>query len=1050
MKKERRLRQCMVTLALIFIGMGLAMAQTAYTGRVVSADDNEPVIGATILIKGTQTGTITNVNGFFTLNVPSTNRVLVVSYIGMKTTEVTASQNMVIRLETEASELDELLVVAYGTARKESFTGSAEIIKPEIIERRTVANVTKALDGLVAGVQSTSGSGQPGSGASIVIRGFGSINASQSPLYVLDGIPYDGQINAINPNDIESVTILKDASAGALFGSRGANGVVMITTKRGQSGVAKVNLRASWGVASRAIPRYETLNEAGYIETIFHTYRGNYFADGETQAESARLALNAMIYGDGINPRIFGDGQMYNPFNIPANQLIDLATGKVRADATLRYSQDWLDESTAHNPLRQEYMLTASGGNEQSRYMYSLGYLNEEGLLKTTRFERFTGRANVETQLHKHLKGGFNLSYTRGNSNTANTNSSATSNVFYSAQLMAPIYPVFLLDAAGNTLYNDQGQPLFDYGDSRPSGAQTSFNSIATLYDDKYGSTNDNVSGRTFLEFGEFQNALKGLKLNINLGIDHQLATSMLYYNPYFGNAASVKGSIQRSNGKMFSYTTNQLVTYAREIGYHRLDVLAGHEFYSYNYNYLSGSKTGFPFGGLYHLDAATTVTGARSYEDTYAIQSFLSRLNYDYQDKYYFSTSFRRDGSSRFLKENRWGNFWSMGASWRVSQEEFMKSFEWIDNLTAKVSYGVQGNDNVGSFYAWQSFFDLSWSNATLPGAMVSTLENRNLKWERNGNFNTGIEARMFNRVSATIEWYRRKTDDMLLHYPMATSTGFDGYFRNVGSMENTGLEITLLGNLIRSSNLEWNLTWMGSTVRNKVLSLYDRPEIITGNQIIREGEALHSFYTAIMAGVNPANGKVIFKIEETDDDGNKYWVETEDEQEAMASRQITGNRIPLLYGSFTNDFKYRNFDLSVMCTYSIGGKMLDGVYRSMMYAYYQGQAIHVDRAKAWKYPGDVTDIPRLEFNKTYVVTDKDLVSASYFGIKNITLGYTVPSALLRLAGMESVRMFATADNLAIFSHLKGMDPQYNFTGGTTFAYTPSRTLSVGVDIRF
>jgi len=1045
-----------VLLALSFVmvfGLGAIFAQTrTITGTVTGSDDGMPIPGASVFVKGTTMGTVTQANGTYTINVPQDAETLVFSFVGMQSQEVAIAGRSVVNVFLSSSSIavDEIVVVAYGTAKKESFTGSAGVVKADKLEKRTVSNVTKALDGQVPGVQTTSGSGQPGSGSSVVIRGFGSINASQNPLYVVDGIPYDGQVNAINPNDIESITILKDASAGALYGARGANGVIIITTKKGEAGDTKVNLKATWGIASRAIPRYETLDEAGYIETIFHTYRGNYFAGGDTQENAATKAINAMINGQGSNARIFGANEKYNPFNFPASELIIPETGKVRPDATLRYNEDWLDEMTARNPLRQEYTLTVSGGSGKNKHMYSLGYLNEEGLLKTTNYERFTGRMNLDTEFSKHVKGGLNLSYARGESNASQTSASATSNVFYSAQLMAPIYPVHELDVDGNILYDDKGKPLFDYGSTRPSGAQSSFNSIATLYDDKYGSTNDNVSGRTNLEIGNFSGILEGLKFNLNLGIDNQLATSMTYYNPYFGNAEATKGSISKSNARMFSYTTNQILSYDRTFGDHHLDLLVGHEVYDFTYDYLAGSKTGFPFGGLFELDAATTITSARSYKDTYSIQSVLSRFNYDFQDKYYFSASYRKDGSSRFKKEHRWGDFWSAGASWRISNESFMQDIDWIDNLTVKASYGVQGNDNVGTLYAWQAFYDLTWSNSTLAGALVSSLENKEVKWEKNGNLNIGVEAKLFNRLSATIEWYERKTEDMLLLYPKATSTGFDGYYRNAGSMKNTGFEIALTGEIVKFNDFTYTLNLMGSTINNKVLSLAGRDEIVSGNYIIREGEDINSFYVTDVVGVNPENGNRIYRVWELDGDGNKVYSESENETLANNSKIISGSRIPDLYGSFTNEFKYKGFDLSILCTYSIGGKILDNVYRSMLYSYYPGQAIHVDRAKAWKYPGDITDIPRLQFTKTYLVGNKDLIDASYLSIKNITLGYTLPSRLANVAGIESVRLFAVGDNLLLFNKLKGMDPQYNFSGGTNFIYTPIRTISLGVDLKF
>ncbi len=977
MKKLTYLLFCLI------LGIGMATAQTTkVTGTVISADDNEPIIGASIVVKGTMVGTVTDFDGAFSLDVPSSAKTLVVSYVGMKTQEIEVKSNLRILMQTDNQSLDEVVVVAYGTAKKESFTGSAEIIKNEKIEKRTVANVSKALDGLVAGVQTTSGSGQPGSGSSVVIRGFGSIKASQNPLYVVDGIPYDGNINAINPNDIESMTVLKDASAGALYGSRGANGVVMITTKKGKDGALLVNLKANWGIASRAIPRYETMDERGYLETIFQSYKNDQIASNGLSPEAASVAaLTAM--GSGAKA-IFGTNQMYNPFNFPIAELIDPVTGKVRSDATLRYHEDWMDEATANNPLRQEYVLNMSGSQNKTKYMFSLGYLNEDGLLKTTNFQRYTGRINVDTEYKNWLTAGLSTNFAHTKSNTSQTSTSASSNIFYSAQLMAPIFPVHQLDE--------------------------------------------------------------------NFGFDYVNRNNFTYYNPYFGNAASVKGMLAKSNYRYFSYTFNQLLTYDRKFNdKHHIDFLAGHEYYDYEVSSLSATKSGFPFGGIYELAGATTITDASSLKDSYTIESYLFRANYDYMDKYYLSASFRTDGSSRFNKDYRWGKFWSVGANWRMNNEAFLSDVDWLNNLSVKASYGVQGNDNVGTLYAWQSFYDLGWPNASMSGALVSSLENTNLKWEQNGNLNVGVEAKVFDRFSASIEWYNRKTTDMLLDYPMASSLGFDSYLKNIGSMRNTGWDITLNGRLVNTNDFTWDLTLMGSTIKNKVLHLADKPEIISGNYIIKEGETINSFYTAKSAGVDPATGSQLYWVWDTDENGNpgEPYISS-NINKATASKQIMGSRIPNLYGSFTNDFKYKGFDLSIMCTYSIGGKVLDSVYNTFMYGNYVGQAKHKNLERAWKQPGDITDVPKIEIGKAYPITDADLINASYLAIKNITLGYSLPTRLTKGMFMKEIRFTATADNLVLFSHLKGMDPQYNFSGGTTFVYTPSRTISFGVDVKF
>ncbi len=1037
---------------LAFVGIQICFSQTReVTGTVIDKHDKSPLPGVSVVVKSNPgAGVATDVNGKFALKV-NDGDVLVFSFIGMKPQEVTVKgqSNFNIEMELANEALDEVMVVAYGTTKKESFTGSAEIVKTEKLTKRPVANVTKALDGMVTGVQTTSGSGQPGSGASIVIRGYGSISASQTPLYVVDGIPYAGSISSINPNDIESLTVLKDASAGALYGSRGANGVVLITTKKGNEGKVKVNLKANWGISSRSIPRYETLNEAEYLEVVFQSYKNDKIKNGLDPHSASLEALKAMKSG---STAIFGKNEQYNPFNYSITELIDPETGKVRPDAQLKYSEDWMDEAMKSNPLRQEYVASFTGGNEKTKYMFSLGYLDEEGLLKTTDFKRYNGRMNIDSKVTQWLKTGINANYSRNESNTAVENSSGGSNVWFSAQLMAPIFPVFEKDAAGQTIFDNLGKPVFDYGSNRPAGASADWNTIATLYDDCYSTKSDNLSGRVFAELGNLQNGpLQGLKFSVNYGFDLINSAGMTYYNPYNGNSVSVKGSLSKATARTFTYTLNELLSYERKFNKHHLNVMVGHEFYKYQYDYLGASKTGFPFGGLYELDAATTISSASSYQHNYAVESILSRLNYDFDDKYYLSASFRTDGSSRFHEDNRWGNFWSVGANWRISNESFMSNADWVNNLSVKASYGVQGNDNLNTgYYAWQSFYDLGYPNANMSGAVITSLENKELKWEKNANLNIGIETRLFNRFSASIEWYQRKTTDMLMSFPMASSLGFDDYNKNVGSMRNRGWDISLSGNLIQTDNFNWNLTLLGSTIQNKVLKLADKPEIINGSYIIREGETLNSFYTASAAGVDPATGKQLYWAWQ-DTDGNEVApYKTDDMAVATQNKKIQGSRIPDLYGSIANEFRFKGFDLSMLCTYSIGGKVLDGVYNTLLYGNYVGNAKSKHLKRAWTKPGDITDIPRIEIGKSYIITDNSLVDASYFALKNITLGYTLPDKFMKRIGIESVRFTATADNVFILNHLKGMDPQYNFTGGTNFGYVPTRTISFGMDVTF
>lgn len=1019
----------------------------------IKDNNGDPVIGASIQVKNTGIGTITDYNGQFSLNNVPENGILIISYIGYDTEEIPVNKkkNLQIVMKENTKQLEEIVVVAYGTAKKSSFTGSAEVVKQDRIEKRVVADVSKALEGTVAGVQSTSGSGQPGSGASMVIRGFGSISASNTPLYVVDGVPFDGALNTINPNDIESVTVLKDASAGALYGSRGANGVVMITTKRGErdDNQISINLKANWGISSRAIPKYETVNEAEYLELAFEAYKNELiYTEGIDPLLAGTQAIEVM---KGMAKGVLGYNEEYNPFNMPLQELINPITGKINPTAQLKYHEDWKDELSNHNPLRQEYQLSVTGGNKKTQYMISMGYLDEVGLLQTTEFERYTGRVNIDTQAKKWFKTGFNASFAQTSTNYNSASGSVISNLWYTSQIMAPIYPVYEHNTDGSLKTDANGNKIYDYGKNRIALANS--NAIALLHEDKENNTRDNLSARTYIqlstnddEYGIF----KGFSLMANLGLDYFNTHEMSYSNPYTGNAATTAGSLTKAVQRQLSYTFNQLLTYQRNIRSHSLDVMIGHEYYELKQQFLGAQKTGFPFGGLYELSAAATLSGASSQTDKYAIESFLSRVNYNFAQKYYFSASFRTDGSSRFHKDSRWGKFWSLGTSWRISEESFMKKYDWVNNLTLKASFGSQGNDNIGSYYAYQSLYNMGLSNGSLNGAGINSLENKDLKWEKNENLNIGIEARLFNRLSLTAEFFNKHTKDLLLNMPKATSSGFDAYPANIGSMRNMGLDVTATVDILKNSDLKWTLIAMGSHIRNKILKLADKPEIISGSNIFKEGETVNSFYLPISAGVDPLTGNQLYWVDHDKNSNIVSKYKTDDVTLTANSREIVGNRIPDLYGSITNDFSYKGIDFSILTTYSIGGEMLDGVYGSMMNVGYKGYVWHKNALRRWQQPGDITDIPKIMWDQQLRVTDKDLINASYFAIKNITLGYTFPKDWLTKIKMDNIRVYATANNLTLFSHLKGMDPQYNFTGTVGYTYTPSRTYSIGIDIKF
>ena len=1038
----------------LFAMIGLATAQTRVQGVVLSQEDNEPIVGASILVKGTTIGTVTDMDGRFTLTgIPSSARTLVVSYVGMKTQEVAIRSNVRVTLSTDAEVLDDVIVVAYGTAKKSSFTGSAANVDNKKLEMRPITSVTNGLEGQATGVLMTSASGQPGSTGSIRIRGYGSINASSAPLYVVDGIPFDGSLSSINPSDIESMTILKDASAGALYGARGANGVVMITTKQGKEGKTNVTWRSTVGWSERAQKPYDMLNQKEFVQLSYEAIRnGLIFNSGYSWADAeaaARASLGGSSYLGG------SAGEQYNPFkNYSWSELIDPATGLVRDDAKSVYDEQWMD-NLLRTGFRQEHQMNVNGGTEKTKYMISLGYLNEDGILKTTGFERYTGRANVNSQVTDWFQANLNIGLSQSRQNYSDYDGSSTSNPWYSSQFVSPLFPVYLRDAAGNIVNDEFGKPTLDYGETGRPGSYNDFNPLGGLTLDKAKIQNDGASVRTGVTFGgdsDKLGAFKGLKLQVNFGADYRNTSYMGYMNMYHGNQANAGGYLKKESTRTLSYTLNQLLTYTRSFGRHNLDVLAGHEYYSYHYQNLDAAKTNL-VDGIYELRPATTTVNADSYSNDYRIESWMGRINYNFDDKYYLSASVRTDGSSRFHKDNRWGTFWSVGANWRVTKEAFMQNVSWVNNLNVKASYGEQGNDELGTLYAWQSLYSLSYANGNNIGGFVASLENKDISWEKNANLNVGIEASLFdNRVRLNAEYYNKKTKDMLLNYPMATSTGFNGYDANVGDMRNSGFEVELGLTPVRTQDFEWNLTWMGSTVNNKVLHLTkESPEIISGIRIIKEGYELNTFYMAKSAGVDPQTGAQLYWVYDKDDNGNitNEYI-TSDVAKASTSKYFLGSRIPDLYGSIGTDLTWKGLTLSVLTTYSIGGKIYDSLYAGSMNNMYYNNNWNRHALRRWTQPGDVTDVPRIEVGGKYATSDRFLVDASYFAIKNVTLSYSLPRTWMRSAGLNAVRLFGSVDNLALFTHLQGMDPQYSFSGGTNYDYTPNRTYSVGIEVNF
>ena len=1043
----KRLFSFMMVMCLISMS---ALASKTVTGRVVSASDNEPLIGASVQAIGSNQGTGTDVNGEFSLTVNDNVKQLRVSYVGYQEQIVAVASNLTIALVEEDLTLDEVMVVAYGTTKKTSFTGSAQAVNNKKIETRPITSATKALEGNVGGIQIGGSSGQPGAAPVIRIRGFGSINADQNPLYVVDGIPYDGNLSDINPNDIESMTVLKDASASALYGARGANGVIMIQTKKGAEGKTNVTWRSTVGWSNRATKRYDNVDQKEMVQLTYEALRNQaHFANGNSWAASEEIARATL--GKQLG------GELYNPFkNYTWGEIIDPATGQVRADAQSVWNEDWLDAVTRKNAFRHEHVFSVNGGTAKTKYMFSLGYLKENGILKTTSFERYSARANVDSQIKDWFSANINTSLAHSTSNFSDYDDTATSNPWYTAQFINPLFPVYLKDAQGNSVYDGDGNIQYDWGENaqRP-GNLNDFSSLGMLLLDKAYNKRDIAGLRTGLVFGsdlEKYGWRQGIKFSVNFGMDYSTRNRLFYMNSQHGNQANAGGLLYKYNYRTQSYTFNQLLTWNRSFGLHNIDFLLGHEWYAYKYNYLQAGKSNL-VDGILELRPGTSLQAADSYQIDYRINSFLSRFNYNYDDRYYLSASLRSDASSRFHKDHHTGIFWSLGANWRVSKEAFMKDVDWIHNLSVKVSYGEQGNDNLGTYYAWQSLYDLEYANGNNIGAIIASLENQEVSWEKNSNLNAGFEAALWGgRLRIDFEYFYKKTTDMLLKYPMPLSTGFDGYYDNVGNMRNTGFELNIGATPIRTNDFEWNVNVMLNKTNNKVLKLTNEsPEIISGIRVIKEGMPIYTYYMSKSAGVDPATGAQLYWAYDKDEAGNitREYV-TDDYSTATKCKYYQGSRIPKLYGSIGTDLSWKGLSLSILTTYSLGGKIYDGLYESGMDLWYISSTWHKNQMRRWQKPGDITDVPRVEIGQSYAANDRFLVDASYFAIKNITLAYSLPKAWMHKIGIDAIKVFASADNVALFTHLNGMDPQYNFTGGTNYDYSPNKTYTIGLEVNF
>ena len=1057
-------RKLMLLMTCLMIGIGLVNAQISkVTGNVTSEEDGLPVVGASVLVKGTTVGTVTDIDGNFTLtNVPSSAGTLVISFIGMQSQEVKIKPNVKVVLTSDSEQLEEVMVVAYGTAKKSAFTGSAATIKNEKITSRQTSNVTNALAGQVAGVQTTSSTGQPGKDATVRIRGIGSISASNTPLYVVDGVPYDGEISAISTSDIESMTVLKDAASNALYGARGANGVILITTKRGKTGDARVTFDAKWGVNKRGIPSYETVSDPGKFYEM--AYSAIYNADLKGYAAAGDLtSANAYANKTMLSSSYLG----YQVFTVPNGEQLIGMDGKLNPNATLGYSDgtyyykpdNWSDELFENN-LRQEYNLSVSGANDKMNYYMSAGYLDDQGIVPNSGFQRYSARLKADYQVKPWLKMSGNISFTHYDSREQDTESgTSNANAFYAANIMGAIYPMYIRDAEGNIMIDNRGFQRYDYGSDtnfQRKNVIPNANPLASYMLDLMKYSGDVVSGKWSADIDIWG----GIKAKINIGIDANNVRSTDLVNPFYGQyseTSGVGGIVSVSTQRTFSTNQQYLLTYNKTFNHiHNLDVLAGHENYNYKYQYLYGSREKIYNPNLPELNNGIMNQSNASYSQSYATEGWLFRVQYDYDGKYFGSASYRRDGSSAFHPDNRWGNFWSVGAGWLMNKESFLENQNWIDMLKFKISYGLQGNDNLlymNGYRNYQPYMD-QYTLTNNNSDFATTLYykgNQDITWETSHSFNTGFDFAFWKgKLSGSIEYFSRKTTDMLYFKPVASSMGYSRFPENVGSMINRGVELDLSSNIFDTKDLTWDINFNLTHFKNKVLELAPElnGQLIDGSRIYREGESMYQLYLPKYAGVDPETGESLWALTEPNEKGETT---TTSYSEASSHRFMTGDILPKVYGGFGTSLTFKGFDFSIAFAYQLGGRILDYTYQSLMSTDAQGSAWHVDMLNAWTPENKNTNVPRMNVNDIYVSysSDRWLTSSNYLSLQNITFGYTLPKNWTRKLQVEGVRLYFVADNVALLTARKGLDPRQGYVASDN-VYSPIRTISGGISLNF
>ncbi|MCJ8166975.1 SusC/RagA family TonB-linked outer membrane protein [Pontibacter sp. E15-1] len=1062
-----------VFFAFLLVVQAWAQSSTV-SGRVTDQATSQGLPGVSVIVKGTTVGATTSVDGSYTLNVPENGATLLFRYVGYKTQEVSVNGRSTVNVQLleDSEALSEVVVVGYSTTTQQSFTGSAKVVSGEKLESKNVSNVSQAIAGEVAGVRVINTSGQPGTEATVRIRGIGSVNGNRAPLYVVDGVPFSGSLNSINPADIASTTILKDAAATAIYGSRGANGVVVITTKSGKGKKSYIEADANFGTNMSLLPRYNTIKSPEqYIGLSWEGLYNNANANPKITQDPEEYANERLFSNSGVRPG-------YNLWNVAnGGELIDPVTRTVRPGVTRKYDPENWEDYGFQSSGRQEMNVKFGGSSDKTSYYSSFGYLEDKGYIINSGFQRLSARLNVSQEINKWLNGALNFNYSRTETNN-NGQSSNSGSIFWFADNIPSIYPLFMRDAEGQLITDPIfGGNQYDYGTVTARGFGGLTNAIADATYDTNRNNRNELNGSASLNF----NLAEGLTFENRLGAQYYHNKFVDRGNKYYGGSASQNGSLFHRRTELFNYNLLNLLRYGKTFGEHNVEALAAHEATNWSRNILTASGYSLVDPQIEDLSNAVVQNPSNSYTEEYSLESYFAQVNYDFNKKYFLSTTIRRDGSSRFRKD-KWGTFGSVGAAWLVSNEDFMNNLPIFSSLKLKASYGLIGDQAGVGYYPGYDLYNVDNLNDA-PAFSFDVKGNPDLTWETSKMFQTGVEFGLGRYLTGAIDYYVKNTDDLIFERRVGPSIGYALIQVNDGNLKNRGLEFDLTGNVFEGKDYRLSLNVNGEIFSNEITKMPIDPS--TGNSKIidvqnpyawSEGHSIYDFYVREWAGVDPLDGRGMWTVHYEDANGNNAFDEGEEVTSltdftaknpdvdlltgttkvySQATQKYIGkSALPDVRGAFNLSAGYKGFDLSAQLLYSVGGYAYDYTYAGLMHNRVAGgNNWHTDILDRWQQEGDITDIPRIsnDYDKNVSSTSSRFITkANYLALNNVRLSYTLPTSYISKFGIGGLSVWVSGDNLWINTARDGFNPSTSEAGSSdTYRYSPLSTVTAGLRVK-